>query len=141
MRLNRDNVPRLGQGCQHMYKSELLFETTGCILVVVHHLYTFMVLILLLPTLHRIYHWTYKHFCCGFGVFLLAVKKKYQLSTVGSSFVSDFSVLVTYLKSNSRVCFPNNLWFIVVLVWVFFMFGFGKRWSLRNWNKQTWLST
>jgi len=61
-----------------MYRSELLLQVTGCIPGITHSLYKFIVLILLLSVfilllsiLHRIYHWTYKHF----WVFFLAIKK------------------------------------------------------------------
>lgn len=71
MRPDRENAPGPGQGCQHVYKRKLLFEITGCIPVMIHHLYKFIVLILLLSILYRIYHRTYKHF----WVFFLAIKK------------------------------------------------------------------
>lgn len=66
-------------------KSELLFEITGRIPVKVHNLHTFIALTPLLSILHRIYHWTYKHF---WGFLAIKTNPGFLLLAVLSSEIS-----------------------------------------------------
>lgn len=96
--------------------------------------------ILLLPAPHRIYHWTYKHFCCGFGGFFSPCYEKHTGFLLLAALSSHISWYWWHLKVKLELVFLIICDLLLFWCGAFLWLGL-VRWSLRNWNKQTWLST